>query len=166
MTAGSDARYLVGMSGRFLEDFSVGEVIDSPDEYEMTLERINEFAAEFDPQPIHLDEAAAERGFFGEMTASGWHTLSVTMRLMVRSPLFVSGEVIGVGVDKLRWLLPVRPGDRLRARARIVAIRPSNSRPDRGFMNLVATTLRGDEEVATQEWTVLVPRRPRITAPN
>lgn len=148
------------MAGRFLEDFTVGEVIDSPDEYEMTLERIREFASEFDPQPIHVDAAAAERGFFGEMTASGWHTLSVTMRLMVRSPLFESGEVIGVGVDKLRWVVPVRPGDRLRARAEIVSTRVSNSRPDRGFMNLVATTLRGDEVVATQDWTVLVPRRP------
>jgi acyl dehydratase len=147
------------MSGRYLEDFSVGEVIDSPDEYEMTPERIREFATEFDPQPIHLDEGAAERGFFGQMTASGWHTLSVTMRLMVRSPLFASGEVIGVEVDKLRWLLPVVPGDRLRARAQVTAIRVSKSRPDRGFMNLVATTLRGDEPVATQEWTVLVPRR-------
>jgi acyl dehydratase len=147
------------MAGRFLEDFSVGEVIDSPDDYEMTLERIRDFASEFDPQPIHLDAKTAERGFFGEMTASGWHTLSVTMRLMVRSPLFASGEVIGVGVDNLRWELPVRPGDRLRARAEVVAIRESKSRPDRGFMNLRATTLRGDEIVATQDWTVLVPRR-------
>jgi len=81
------------------------------------------------------------------------------MRLMVRSPLFESGEVIGVGVDNLRWLLPVRPGDRLRARAEVLAIRESKSRPDRGFMNLHATTLRGDEIVATQDWTVLVPRR-------
>jgi acyl dehydratase len=147
------------MAGRFLEDFSVGEVIDSPDDYEMTLERIRDFASEFDPQPIHLDAKTAERGFFGEMTASGWHTLSVTMGLMVRSPLFASGEVIGVGVDNLRWELPVRPGDRLRARAEVVAIRESKSRPDRGFMNLRATTLRGDEIVATQDWTVLVPRR-------
>lgn len=151
--------YRVGVSGRYLEDFAVGQVIDSPEDYEMTLERIQAFATEYDPQPIHLDQAAAERGFFGEMTASGWHTLSVTMRLMVRSPLFASGEVIGVGVDKLRWLLPVQPGDRLRARAEIVAIRESKSRPDRGFMNIVATTLRGDEVVATQDWTVLVPRR-------
>ena len=147
------------MSGRYLEDFSVGEVIDSPDDYEMTLERIHDFATEFDPQPIHLDADAADRGFFHEMTASGWHTLSVTMRLMVRSPLFESGEVIGVGVDNLRWVLPIRPGDRLRARAEVVAIRESKSRPDRGFMNLRATTLRGDEIVATQDWTVLVPRR-------
>ncbi len=151
----------MAVSGRYLEDFSVGEVIDSPEDYEMTLERIHEFASEYDPQPIHLDEEAAEQGFFGEMTASGWHTLSVTMRLMVRSPLFVSGQVIGVGVDKLQWLLPVRPGDRLRARAEILASRPSASRPDRGFLSVRCTTMRDDETVATQDWTVLVPRRPR-----
>ena len=155
--------YRVGMSGRYLEDFSVGEVIDSPEDYEMTPERIADFAREYDPQPIHLDQSAAERGFFGEMTASGWHTLSVTMRLMVRSPLFASGEVIGVGVDRLAWLAPVLPGDRLRARAEVLAVRPSASRPDRGFMNIRCTTLRGEpgqeEAVATQDWTVLVPRR-------
>jgi acyl dehydratase len=149
------------MAGRFLEDFSVGEVIDSPEDYEMTLERIHDFASEFDPQPMHMNEEAAQRSFFGEMTASGWHTLSVTMRLMVRSPLFASGEVIGVGVDNLRWLLPVKPGDRLRGRAEVTAITESKSRPDRGFMNLHATTLRGSEIVASQDWTVLVPRRPQ-----
>ena len=148
------------MSGRYLEDFVIGEVIDSPTDYEVTQDALHAFATDFDPQPIHLDEAAAERGFFGEMTASGWHTLSATMGLMVRSPLFESGEVIGVGVDKLRWLVPVRTGDRLRARAVILSTRPSSSRPDRGFMTLVVTTLRGGEPVASQEWTVLVPRRP------
>src|SRR3954454_4155589 len=150
------------VSGRYLEDFYIGEVIESPGTYEVTAHRIHDFATEFDPQPIHLDASAAARGFFGEMTASGWQTLSATMGLMVRSPLFQSGEVIGVGVDKLRWLLPVRPGDVIRARADIVATRPSSSRPDRGFMTLVVTTLRSDEVVATQEWTVLVPRRPVV----
>jgi len=154
------------VSGRFLEDFAVGEVIESPDDYEVTAHRIRDFATEFDPQPIHLDVRAAERGFFGEMTASGWHTLSATMGLMVRSPLFESGDVIGVGVDKLRWVAPVRPGDRLRARAEVISTRASRSRPDRGFMTLLVSTLRGDEPVAMQEWTVLVPRRPPAPVVN
>ena len=153
------AANLSAVSGRYMEDFAIGEVIESPEDYEITPDRLHEYAAEFDPQPIHLDQAAAERSFFREMTASGWHTLSVTMRLMVRSPLFTSGEVIGVGVDNLRWLLPVRPGDRLRARAEVLETRPSNSRPGRGFMNLRVTTLRGDEAVASQDWMVMVPRR-------
>jgi acyl dehydratase len=154
------------MSGRYLEDFAIGEVIDSPGTYEVTAHKIHDFATEFDPQPIHLDAQAAAKGFFGEMTASGWQTLSATMGLMVRSPLFQSGEVIGVGVDKLRWLLPVRPGDVLKARATIVSTRPSSSRPDRGFMTMVVMTMRGGEVVASQEWTVLVPRRPVQAPPN
>lgn len=149
------------MSGKYLEDFSVGEVIDSPEAYEITPERLHAYAQEFDPQPLHLDEDFAKQSYFGEMTASGWHTLSVTMRLMVRSPLFESGQVIGVGIDGLRWLVPVRPGDRLRARAAITGVRPSGSRPGSGFLNLTVTTLRqGDEPVAVQDWTVMVPRRP------
>jgi len=149
------------MAGRYLEDFTVGEIIESPESYEITPERLHEFAAEFDPQPMHLDQAAAERSMFGGMTASGWQTLSVTMRLMVLSPLFESGEVIGIGVDNLRWLKPVRQGDVLSAKAEVLEIRPSTSRPDRGYMRLRTTTTRQDgTPVATQEQRVLVPRRP------
>lgn len=153
------------MSGRekqgpCYEDFAVGDVIGSPDSYEVTAERLRDFAAEFDPQPIHLDELAARDGFFGEMTASGWHTLSATMGLLVRSPLFASGQVIGVGVDKLRWLRPVRPGDRLTARAEITGARPSQSRPGHGYLFVRVTThVEGvDQPVASQQWTVLIPR--------
>ena len=147
------------MSGRYLEDFTVGEVISSVEDYEITPDNIHAFAAAYDPQPIHLDVAAAAKGFFGELTASGWQTLAVTMRLMVRSPLFASGEVIGVGVNDLRWLSPVRPGDRLRAQAEVLATRRSDSMLGRGFMNLRVTTWRGADQVATQDWTVLVPRK-------
>jgi acyl dehydratase len=150
------------MSGLHYEDFEIGEVIESPEAYEITPDRLHAFAAEFDPQPMHLTDEAAKASFFGEMTASGWQTLSVTMRLMVRSPLFESGRVVGVGVDKLRWLRPVRPGDRLRARAEVIGKRPSNSRPDQGYLNLRTTTYldgKPDTAVATQEQTVLVPRR-------
>jgi len=149
------------MAGRYLEDFTVGEIIESPESYEITPERLHEFAAEFDPQPMHVDEDAAERSMFGGMTASGWQTLAVTMRLMVLSPLFESGEVVGIGVDNLRWLKPVRPGDVLRAKAEVLEVRPSTSRPDRGYMRLRTTTTRQDgTAVAAQEQSVLVPRRP------
>jgi acyl dehydratase len=149
------------MTGRYLEDFSVGEVIESPESYEITPERLHDFAAEFDPQPIHLNPGAAEQGMFGAIIASGWHTLSVTMRLMVRSRLFASGPIVGVGVDNLRYLKPVRAGDMIRAQADVIEIRPSRSQPDRGYLVLRVTSLRQDgEPVITQEWTVLVPRRP------
>lgn len=148
------------MSGRYFEDFVVGEVIDSPESYEITPGRLHEFAAEFDPQPMHLDIGAAARSIFGRLVASGWHTLSVTMRLMVGSALFESGEVVGVGIDKLRWLRPVGPGEVLRARAEVVETRPSRSHDDRGYLVLRVDTLTADDNpVASQEWTVLVPRR-------
>jgi len=146
---------------RYFEEFSVGQVIDSPESYEITAERLHEYAAEFDPQPMHLDQVAAERSIFGRLVASGWHTLSVTMRLMVGSPLFESGEVVGVGIDKLRWLRPVEPTDVLRAQAEVLETRPSRSHADRGYVILLVSTLIEDGSVvASQEWTVLVPRRP------
>ncbi len=126
----------------------------------MTPQRIADFATEYDPQPIHLDRAVAEQGIFGGIIASGWHTLSATMRLVVRSSIFDGAPVVGVGVDRLRYLKPVRAGDRLRARAEVLKARPSTSRPDRGYLVLLVTTLGPDgEPVITQEWTVLVPRR-------
>ena len=148
------------MSGRNLEDFAVGEVIESAEEYEMTPERIHAFAEEYDPQPIHLDPDGAARERFGGIIASGWHSLSATMRLIVRSNIFDGAPVVGVGVDNLRYLKPVRAGDRLRARAEVLEIRPSKSHPDRGYLVLRVTTHRQqDESVLSQEWTVLVPRR-------
>ena len=148
------------MAGRYFEDFHAGEVIDSPESYEITPERLHAFASEFDPQPMHLDEAAAKDSLFGRLVASGWQTLSVTMRLMVLSPLFASGEVVGVGVDNLRWLAPVEPGDVLTARAEVLSMRPSGSRPDQGYMTVLTTAHVGDKTVASMETTMMVPRRP------
>lgn len=148
------------MSGRYLDDFASGEVIDSAEEYEMTPERIAAFATEFDPQPIHLDPEMARESLFGGIIASGWHSLSVTMRLMVRSNIFEGAPVVGVGIQNLRYLKPVRAGDRLRARAEVLETRPSSSQPDRGYLVLRVVTLRDEEQVLTQDWTVLVPTRP------
>ncbi len=146
---------------RFLEDFAVGQVFAADEEYEMTPERIHAYAAEFDPQPIHLDADAAAKEIFGGIIASGWHSLSVTMRLIVHSNVFGGAPVVGVGVDHLRYLEPVRPGDRLRARAEVIDVRPSRSNQARGYLVLRVTTTRGDgTRVLTQDWTVLVQRRP------
>jgi acyl dehydratase len=148
------------VSGAHLEDFRVGEVIASGEDYEMTPGRIHEFASEYDPQSIHLDPAVAERAFFGGIIASGWHSLSVTMRLMVRANVFGGAPVIGVGIDRLRYLAPVHPGDRLSARAEVLETRPSGNHPERGYLVLRVTTWRHDgTQVLTQDWTVLVPRR-------
>ncbi len=148
------------MSGGYLEDFRVGEIIESDEDYEMTLERIHGFASEYDPQPIHLDPERASREIFGGIIASGWHSLSATMRLMVRSNIFDGAPVVGVSIDNLRYLKPVRPGDRLRARAEVLETRTSRGQPERGYLVLRVTTKRQDgEPVLTQDWTVLVPRR-------
>jgi acyl dehydratase len=148
------------VAGRYYEDFRVGEVIVSPQQYEVTADNIKAFAAEFDPQPMHTDDAAAADSVFGQLTASGWQTLAATMRMMVLSPLFESGQVVGVGIDKLRWLKPVLPGYVLTAQAEILEMRPSKSRKDRGYLRLRTTTYGPDRlEVASQEQTVLVPRR-------
>lgn len=149
------------MSGRYLDDFTPGQLFSSGEEYEITPDRIHAFASEYDPQPIHLDPAAAETSIFRGIIASGWHSLSVTMRLIVRSNIFGGAPVVGVGVDNLRYLQPVRAGDRLTARAEVIEVKPSSSHPDRGYLVLRVTTARGDgEPVLTQDWTVLVPRRP------
>lgn len=153
--------YKGAVDRRYLEDFAVGEVIASTEEYEITPERLHAFAVEFDPQPIHLDAEVAAREMFGGIIASGWHSLTATMRLIVRSQIFGGAPVVGVGIDNLRYLKPVRPGDVLRAEAEVLEIRPSASRPDRGYMRLQIRTFRvnGGDQVLTQDWTVLVPRR-------
>ena len=148
------------MTGRFLEDFTPGQVIESAEWYEITPEKIRDFAAEYDPQPIHLDPVEAKASMFGGIIASGWHSLSVTMRLMVRSDIFGGAPVVGVGVDNLRYLQPVRAGDRLTARAEVLGTRPSSKHAERGYLMLRITTTRQDAEpVLTQDWTVLVPLR-------
>jgi acyl dehydratase len=133
-------------SERYLEDFEVGQTFGSgrlPIDRERTLA----FAAEFDPQPFHLDEAAARRSIFGGLTASGWHTAALTMRLLVESELEPAGGLIGAGFDECRWPRPVRPGDELRVECEVIEVRPSKSRPQQGLIKLRTTTLNQDGEV-------------------
>src|ERR1700736_5788608 len=99
-------------SRRYLEDFAVGQTFGSG-RLRIDKERIFAFAAEFDPQPFHLDEAAARHSIFGGLTASGWQTTAVTMRLLIGGALHPAGGRVGVGLDDCRWPRPVRPGDEL-----------------------------------------------------
>ena len=124
---------------RYLEDLSVGDVFGSA-ACRISHEDIKRFAAEFDPQPFHLNEADAERSFFGGLAASGWHTAAVTMRLLVES-LPIAGGIVGAGMDELRWPKPVRPGDRLRVESEVLELRPSKSNPARGLAKVRTTTL-------------------------
>src|SRR5882757_3252282 len=123
------------MGERYLDDFAVGQKFSSG-RLLIEAERIMAFAAEFDPQPFHLDETAARQSFFGELTASGWYTAAVTMRLLTESGLRPAGGYVGAGADGFRWPRPVRPGDELRVEGEVVEVRPSASRPDRGWVKV------------------------------
>ena len=145
---------------RFFEDFAVGQKFHSGT-VTVTVEGIKAFAAQFDPQPFHLDEASARASIFGGLAASGWHTAAMGMRLMVESDLRPAGGNIGAGVEDIRWPRPVRPGDELRLESEALEVRPSKSRPKQGLIKVKTTTLNQDgAAVQVLIANLLVPRRP------
>ena len=137
MTANTESLYL--------EDVYVGLRITS-DSHAVDVEQIKAFAKQFDPQPFHLDEAAAERSFFKTLVASGWHTASLTMRLIATMKPGIAGGVIGAGAE-INWPTATLPGDVLRVECEVIEVRPSRSRPDRGLAILHARTLNQRDEV-------------------
>ncbi len=145
---------------RYLEDFEVGQKFGSST-LEVSEDGIKRFAAEFDPQPFHLDDAAARASIFGGLAASGWHTAALTMRLLVGSDVKPAGGIVGAGFDEFRWPRPVRPGDALRIEAEVLEVRPSKSRPEQGMIKLRTTTLnQRNEPVQISVGNLVVPRRP------
>jgi len=149
------------MTERFLEDFSVGQTFGGSGRTRIDAARIKSFAAEFDPQPFHLDEKAADGSIFKGLAASGWHTAALTMRLLVESDLEPAGGIVGAGFDEFRWPRPVRPGDELRVESEVLEVRPSKSRPDQGLIKLKTTTLnQNGEAVQISVGNLIVPRRP------
>ena len=128
--------------GIYLEDLYVGQRFTS-DSYRMEEDRIKAFAAEFDPQPFHLDQAAAEATVFGGLAASGWHTAAVAMRLLVTGGLPLGNGIIGLG-GELSWPNPTRPGDTLRVESEILEIVPSRSKPNQAIVKVRSTTLNQD----------------------
>jgi acyl dehydratase len=144
----------------YLEDFAVGQVFKSGRK-RVDKDEIFAFAREFDPQPFHLDEDAAQRSPFGGLAASGWHTAAITMRLLVDGEFRPAGGILGVGFDELSWPRAVRPGDELYVRSEVLDVRPSKSRPDRGLIRVRNTTVnQNDETVQVFTANLLVPRRP------
>ena len=144
----------------YLEDMTEGQTFRSG-RLRIDTERIKMFAAEFDPQPFHLDEAYAQNSLFQGLAASGWHTAALTMRLLVDSEFKPAGGIVGAGFDELRWPRPVRPGDELRVEGEILEIRPLKSRPNHGLIKVRATTLNQDDK-AVQVFigNLVVQRRP------
>jgi acyl dehydratase len=150
------------MTQRYLEDFAAGQVFAGSERMRVDKDRIRSFAAEFDPQPFHLDDEAARGSIFHGLAASGWHTAAMTMRLLVDSDFRPAGGIIGAGFDEMKWPRPVRPGDELRVESEILEMRPSKSRPDQGVIKVRTTTLNQDgEAVQVSVGNLIVPRRPR-----
>jgi acyl dehydratase len=148
------------MTERYLEDFAVGQTFGSG-RLQVEKERIKTFAAEFDPQPFHLEEAAARGSIFRGLAASGWHTAAMTMRLLVQSEFRPAGGIVGAGFDELRWPLPVRPGDELSVESEILEVRASKSRPEQGLIKVRTTTKnQNGEAVQISVGNLVVPRRP------
>ena len=128
---------------RYFEDFRVGEVVRLGTK-RLSAEEIVAFAREYDPQPFHVDEEAAARSPYGGLIASGWHTAAVFMRLFVEELLVGSASLGSPGVEELRWLHPVRPGDELTGVVRVVDVRPSERTPGRGTVTTESEVLNGD----------------------
>ncbi|HZE53586.1 MAG TPA: MaoC family dehydratase [Bradyrhizobium sp.] len=126
----------------------------------VSAEDIKRFASEFDPQPFHLDEAAAQNTFFKGLAASGWHTAAIAMRLAVQARPFGPHPLMGAGVDDLRWMKPVRPGDTLHLEGEVVELIPSRSKPQ-GIARVKWTAYnQHGEAVYTFNPIAIVPRRP------
>ena len=144
---------------RYLEDFAPGQKFGSG-RRRVEAGEVKRFAAEFDPQPFHMDEQAARATFFGGLAASGWHTAAMTMRLLVESDLKPAGGIVGAGFDEFRWPRPVRPGDELHLEIEVLEVRPSRSRPEQGLVKIRTTTLnQKGEPVQVSVGNLVVPRR-------
>lgn len=152
-TGRSTARELL-----YLEDLRPGQRFSSAT-HALDAAQIKSFAAQFDPQPFHLDEAAARASIFGGLAASGWHTAAITMRLIVSGGVPLAGGVVGAG-GEISWPRPTRPDDVLQVDSEIVDVTPSRSKPDRGMVTIRSETRnqRG-EVVQVMTAKLVVPRR-------
>ncbi|WP_298215855.1 MaoC family dehydratase [Acidocella sp.] len=142
------------MSGRklYLEDLAVGDEFRSG-EHTLDAEQIIAFAKQFDPQPFHIDEAAAKESYFQGLAASGWHTMAISMKLLVAAIPLAEG-IIGAG-GEVSWPRPTRPGDVLHVESRVMAIKPSRSKPDRGMVT-IRTQTRNQKGEVLQDFTASV----------
>jgi len=146
---------------RYLEDIEVGTV-SRFGSYAVTREEVLDFAGKYDPQPFHLSDEAAAQTHFGRIAASGWHSCSMTMAMIVENMKEHPQAGLGaVGVDELRWVKPVYPGDVLRCESEVIDVRPSTSRPEMGSVKSRTTTFnQKDEPVLRFTAIALIRRRP------
>lgn len=148
------------MAYHYFEDFVEGQTVELG-AFSLSEEEIIDFASKYDPQPMHIDPEAARQSIYGGLIASGWHTAASYMRLVVDNVLAGSDSIGSPGVDQLRWLKPVRPGDSLTARFHILETRTSNSRPERGIVRSRGELLnQAGDVVMTCEAVNFFGRRP------
>ena len=148
------------MHTKYLEDFAPGQIFRTRG-MSMDESEIMDFARKYDPQPIHTDREAAAEGPFEGLIASGWHTGSMVFRLWVDLGFMEKSSLGGPGIENLRWLVPVRPGDTLHTEVEIIEARPSKSKPDRGILRYITRGInqRG-ETVITMDSASFLKRRP------
>lgn len=147
------------MTKRYFEDFTPGMVIEHGPR-PVTREEIVAFAAEFDPQPMHLDEAAARNSILGGLAASGWHTCCLMMRMACDSFVLDSSSMGAPGVDEVRWLKPLRPGTNITLRTTVLEIRTSKSRPEMGFVKALMEVLDDERsQIMTLTTSMIMERR-------
>ncbi len=146
---------------QYLEDFAVGQILTGPQTLTVTAADIKAFATQFDAQPFHLDESAAEASIFRGLAASGWHTAALTMTLLLQSDFRPTGGIIGAGSDEISWPRPTRPGDILGVRCEVLDVKPSTRNPRQGTLKARVTTFNAaGEPVQVAVMKVVVPRRP------
>lgn len=142
-----------------MEDLTVGQKFTAGP-IAVTAKEIIEFAQKYDPQPFHLDAAAAEKTMFGGLIASGWHTASMTMRMIIDSSPNFPGGMVGRTVENLNWLRAVKPGDVLRYEGEILELRPAESAPGRGIMRVRSRTLnQNNKPVLEMDAVIFIPRK-------
>jgi acyl dehydratase len=136
----------VNLRDRFFEDYREGEQFEFGN-YLITEEEIIDFAKRYDPQPFHVDKDAAAATIFGGLIASGWMTASIGMRMLVDNFISIKSSMGSPGVDEMRFVKPVRAGDRLRLRVSIMSTRKSQSKPDRGVLQFFEEIVNQNDEV-------------------
>jgi acyl dehydratase len=150
----------------YWEDFIVGSVREFGS-MPVTREAVLQFAGQFDPQPFHLDDAAAEASLFGKLSASGWHTCAMAMRMMCDDYLLQAASLGSPGIDNLRWMKPVHPGDTLSIRLTVLETRPMASRATVGLVSSKWEVMNQNRDVvlSMQGWGMFGRREPAASAP-
>jgi acyl dehydratase len=138
--------FAVPVNERYFEDYVEGASFEYG-QITLSADEIIEFARRYDPQPIHIDPDVAARGPFGGLIASGWHTATVMMRLLADNFISHVAGMASPGVDEVRWLLPVRPGDVLSIRVTVLEARRSRSKPDRGIVRTLVEVLNQNKAI-------------------